>query len=553
MPADELAALLRVVTLIADLDPATAWELDAQLDGLSKATAAFAEGLATYSDRLTKMKLHDSITGAAVTGSENLVETAAAFAAARRSLRTVYAAQFAAAEAQVSHVERRHFWGETPRNAGGGPQASPPPTAPAAEPVAIPAGRPGPAPQPGEQVSAAAAALPRGQVEPGDGSVPDVANLTGLVSGYWHGSDVVPGLGQNKVWLGLVRYTEPGREPTGTYVAVATAAGDRWDPDSETSSIVPALSTQEAGQLADELDDLIALAQSEAAATPPTKLAKLANRLRGLLDDADVTVIGNEGKTEVSAAMLRQLLDAAAPAPATPTRRKVTAKDCDQDNMDNGTIWIEIDASGATPAIAVTSVEGNEQPEDYPEGYTTTKLPLPDASQLAAKLRRFAQEAPKAAAGRAVNQPTQVAPGPDRKNSDPVVDQVRRASATAVPAEPRRVSNTSGKKFEYDPATGAAAVIEPDGWRAAVPPSSPTGIAARLLYWNAEIKDGRGDDATDAGARALLGPLSATELRELADDVGASARGARTKSQLVDSIINTAISSPRNARALRGL
>lgn len=114
MPVDELAALLRVITLISDLDPANAWELDAQLDGLAKVSAAFAESLDTWGGRLSEIGLHASIASAAATGSDHLSQTATAFAAARRNLRTVYAAQLAAAEAQVSQIERRDFWGETP-------------------------------------------------------------------------------------------------------------------------------------------------------------------------------------------------------------------------------------------------------------------------------------------------------------------------------------------------------------------------------------------------------------------------------------------------------
>ena len=132
-----------------------------------------------------------------------------------------------------------------------------------------------------------------------------------------------------------------------------------------------------------------------------------------------------------------------------------------------------------------------------------------------------------------------VVPSPDRPEPDPVVEQVR------------RVSNSRGKQFEYDPGTGAVAVIESDGWRAVVPLSSSTGIAARLLYWNAEIEAGRGDDATGQAARALLDGLSATELREIADELGAVTRAARTKPQLVDTIVNAAVSSARQHRDLR--
>jgi hypothetical protein len=35
--------------------------------------------------------------------------------------------------------------------------------------------------------------------------------------------------------------------------------------------------------------------------------------------------------------------------------------------MDAGTVWIELDTSGAAPAVAVISVEGDEQPDESPE------------------------------------------------------------------------------------------------------------------------------------------------------------------------------------------
>jgi hypothetical protein len=140
-----------------------------------------------------------------------------------------------------------------------------------------------------------------------------------------------------------------------------------------------------------------------------------------------------------------------------------------------------------------------------------------------------------------------------REALDPGINRIEDDGRQA-PAQRQAEAEQVARQAETgDPGTGTTAVIEPDGWRAVVPPSSSTGIAARLLYWNAEIKDGRGDDATDSAAQALLDGLSATELREIADELGASARGARTKPQLVDKIVNMAIGSPRNNRALRQL
>jgi hypothetical protein len=113
MPIEELAALQRVAALIAELDPATAWELDAQLEGMAKVAAILASGLETWGERLSAIALHDSVTGAAVRGSGRLADIAEDFARARANLRTVYAAQFAAAEAAAREVARKNFWGDS--------------------------------------------------------------------------------------------------------------------------------------------------------------------------------------------------------------------------------------------------------------------------------------------------------------------------------------------------------------------------------------------------------------------------------------------------------
>ncbi len=371
---------------------------------------------------------------------------------------------------------------------------------------------------------------PTDTVEAGDqGTLPDTAAITQTSSQHWHGSEMVT-TADGTVCLGL--YQQPD---SGAYVVVASnPANTRWEPDSDANGIDPALSPQEAGQLADTLDELVTLAQSSPRSPAPTKLEQLAVRVRGLLGDGGgVTIVGDEGEIEVSAGDIRTLLDAAAPRPAVPTRRKVAAKACAQDGMDTGTVWAQLDMSGPEPVVAVTSTEGNEQPEDYPEGYTTIRLSLPEARELAGKVRQFA------------NATQQAGPAAEPKPSAP------EAAPRPVATQPRQVTSPHGSTYEYDPATGATAVIEADGWHAVVPPTSTTGLAARLLYWRAEIQDGHGDDATVQAGQELLGGLSAAELRELADSVGTSAQGARTKPQLVDAMVNMAITSPRKYRSLR--
>jgi hypothetical protein len=377
----------------------------------------------------------------------------------------------------------------------------------------------------------------------GGDALPDTAGITNTE--HWHASEVLTASnGDGTVCLGLCKYPD-----SDAYVVVATKpAGQPWDPDNTANGIDPPLSPQEASQLADTLDELVALAQSGAAAPAPTKQAKLAERIRGLLgDNGRVTMVGDAGEIEVSAADLRTLLDAAAPEPALPTRRKVTGKACGKEGFDTGTVWARLDTTGPHPVIAVTSTEGTEQPEDYPDGYTTTRLSLAQAGQLAAKVRRFARHAPTLPATYLQRTRQNLI----RRTARPTTTAPAAAASPGAPAQPRRVTNPHGRTYEYDPTSGATAVIEPDGWRAVVPPTSATGLAARLLYWRAEIQDGRGEDATVQAGRELLAGLSAAELRELADSVGTPLANARTKPQMIDAIVTMTIVSPQDFRALR--
>jgi hypothetical protein len=459
--------------------------------------------------------------------------------------------------------------------------------------------------------------------------LPDAAGLTQTGAEHWHGSDVVTAAsGDGAAAVGRCQY--PDSAP---YTVLATRPpGHRWEPDSNANGIDPALSAQEAARLADTLDELADLAESGTPAKPLTKLEKVAARVRELLGDSGVTIAGDDGEIEVSAADMRRILDAAVPEPAVATRRKVDAQDCKQDGMDTGAVWAELDTSGPEPTIAVTSTEG-ETPEEYPEGYTTTRLSPAEARQLAGTVRQFAATDPQTAAAAAA------VPAPAAGSPDPVVEQVRDAyhrladrpegyvpltalrdalpdvdhaqvdkalqtllddggklepealghrigdrerqaaihiggddrhylvlkpsadepaptprpaaeAAAPAPAGPRRVTSPRGRVYEYDPDSGSTAVIEPDGWRAVVPAGSTTGVAARLLVWREEIKAGRGEDATADGARALLATMTGAELREVADAIGTTAAAARTKAQLVDAIVNSAVASPLKHRGL---
>lgn len=226
-------------------------------------------------------------------------------------------------------------------------------------------------------------------------ALPDAAGIAGDYGpAHWHGSEVV-GAAQVRVFVGM--YCDPEQEMD-AYVVVATPTTGRWTPDGPDTGIDPSLTAREATLLADEIDALVALAQSGTPLPAPTQLSSLADRLRTLAAGGGVTVVGDHGEIELTAAQLRHLLDAAALSPVT-TRRKVVGVGALAQDVDQGTVWIELDTTGEQPVIAVTSVEGTEQPEDYPEGYGTARLPLAEAAALAAILRRFAAAAPAVAAG----------------------------------------------------------------------------------------------------------------------------------------------------------
>lgn len=121
--ADELVGLLRAAGSVAELDPGTAWDLDAQLAVLAQTADVLSAGLATWQQRLQTLGLHASVTDAAGVGHDRFAELAAGLGVARNQLRIIYAEQFAAAEAHVSQIARDGFWGETaaPAEAPGGP------------------------------------------------------------------------------------------------------------------------------------------------------------------------------------------------------------------------------------------------------------------------------------------------------------------------------------------------------------------------------------------------------------------------------------------------
>ena len=105
----ETTALTRAARIIGEMDPATAWDLDAQLAGMSTAVLALAENVGQWIERLDAIKTDPRVTGPAANAIAELAEVSGTFTRTRRTFRTLYAAQFEAAETNVRQSRRENF------------------------------------------------------------------------------------------------------------------------------------------------------------------------------------------------------------------------------------------------------------------------------------------------------------------------------------------------------------------------------------------------------------------------------------------------------------
>jgi hypothetical protein len=106
----ETQAVARAAHMVGEMDPSTAWDLDAQLAGLANAALALAENVGEYTETLAAIRVDPRVNAHVNTGVAQLAEIVKTFADARRTLRRLYAAQFEAAESGVSQVRRDGFW-----------------------------------------------------------------------------------------------------------------------------------------------------------------------------------------------------------------------------------------------------------------------------------------------------------------------------------------------------------------------------------------------------------------------------------------------------------
>ncbi|MBM0280008.1 hypothetical protein [Micromonospora tarensis] len=233
-----------------------------------------------------------------------------------------------------------------------------------------------------------------------------------------HGTDQVASAAGPGTTLALMDYGDGGdRWDGGRYVAVGTSPG-RWDPVTSTEHTgdgdakpglyaPPHLDPAEAEVAARHLDELADLAEAGHRPPKPTKWGRAAQRLEHLLaGDADLAaekVMIGDDELPVSVRDLLAMLRDKQPTAGPSTRRHVATTAMDQSGGDTGVLWMDlVDHDGAT-RVAVTGVEGTEDPDDdYWQPYTS-QLTAAQARELATKLRTFA--------GAALDQGAEVEPG----------------------------------------------------------------------------------------------------------------------------------------------
>ncbi|WP_020522400.1 hypothetical protein [Catelliglobosispora koreensis] len=110
-----LKPLMNAAKELSEMEPATAWELDAQLVGLSRGAVAIADAIGDYAETLDTTHIDQRVSAHVLTAMENLVQAGSAFANAATSFRTLYAAHLEAAEAGVRQPTAAGFF--DPKNA----------------------------------------------------------------------------------------------------------------------------------------------------------------------------------------------------------------------------------------------------------------------------------------------------------------------------------------------------------------------------------------------------------------------------------------------------
>jgi hypothetical protein len=106
----ETQQLMRAANSVGEMDPSSAWELDAQLVGMARAALVLTENLGQYVETLDRIKTDPRVTAQAGLAVGQVAELVQTFTQARNLFRTLYAAQFAAAEQGVRQINVQGFF-----------------------------------------------------------------------------------------------------------------------------------------------------------------------------------------------------------------------------------------------------------------------------------------------------------------------------------------------------------------------------------------------------------------------------------------------------------
>jgi hypothetical protein len=106
----ETLQLTRAAITVGEMDPKTAWELDAQFQGMARSLFTLSESLGQWIETLDAIRTDPRVTAQAGVAVGQVAETVRTFHVTRQLFRNLYAAQFAAAEANVRQVQRQNFF-----------------------------------------------------------------------------------------------------------------------------------------------------------------------------------------------------------------------------------------------------------------------------------------------------------------------------------------------------------------------------------------------------------------------------------------------------------
>lgn len=110
----EFQRIVNAARPVAELDPATAWELDEQLAAVAAIWPALAEVFASYAENLDRtLKVDPRIVQTFMAGVSEMADLYRTFGHTRALFRRLYEHAFEQAESAVRDISREKFWDST--------------------------------------------------------------------------------------------------------------------------------------------------------------------------------------------------------------------------------------------------------------------------------------------------------------------------------------------------------------------------------------------------------------------------------------------------------